>query len=122
MPGNTRPEVARRAKREKKAAEKAPALAAEAGTLADVKAVLWRAVLRVEGLTADADKGVQLKAVSVLVQAAQAYVRVLEVGEMEARLADLEARLAAAGNGSSSGDGAATRPPSIYARFKPPPE
>jgi hypothetical protein len=106
MPGNTRPEVARAAKRQKKAEAKAPARAAEVGTLRDVKAVLWRAVVRVEALTADADKGVQLRAVSALVQACQAFVKVLEVGEVEARLNELEAQL----NGAkSSGDGAATR-------------
>ncbi|HLA64453.1 MAG TPA: hypothetical protein VK610_08485 [Rhodothermales bacterium] len=78
------------------------------GELADVRATLWKALGRVEEMTADTDKGLALKATHALVQVAGVYLKVLEVGEMEARLAELEARLA-----QPSGDGQSTPVPSL---------
>ena len=84
MPGDTRPHLARLARAEHRRAT-------EAGTLGDVRAKLWAAIERVETLTQADDAGTALKATHALVQACGAYVKVVEVGELEARLADLEA-------------------------------
>ncbi|HEX9950444.1 MAG TPA: hypothetical protein VGB53_01635 [Rubricoccaceae bacterium] len=77
-----------------KKAQNRRAAAAATGTLDDVKLKLWTAIERVDGLMTDADTQTVLKATHALVQACGAYTKVLEVGEIEARLAGVEARLA----------------------------
>lgn len=64
------------------------------GTLDDVKVKLWAAIERVDGLMDVATIELTLKATHALVQACGAYTKVLEVGEIEGRLAEVEARLA----------------------------
>lgn len=89
MPGDTRPHLARLAKRRRK----------KTGDLADMRSALWRAVEIAEGAMLDAaeneDGPAALKAVHALTQASGAYARLVEVGEMEARLAEVEAALEA---------------------------
>lgn len=87
MPGDTRTHLARLARRDR----------SRAGDVAELKARVWRAVDAAEAVltdaAADADAALVLRAVHALTQAAGTYARILETGEMEARLADLEARL-----------------------------
>lgn len=84
MPGDTRPHCARLARADSRRASRA-------GTLDDVRAKLWAAIERAETLTEDPDASTALKATHALVQACGAFVKVVEVGELEGRLADLEA-------------------------------
>ena len=73
----------------KKKAERA---AERAGTLEEVRLKLWRCIGRVEEILVDegADATVTLKAAHCLSQTASTYVRLTEVGELEARLTALE--------------------------------
>ena len=84
MPGDTKPHLARIARSERRRAS-------QAGTLDDVKGKLWAAIERVDRMAESADDALALKATHAMVQACGAYVKVLEVGELEARLATLEA-------------------------------
>lgn len=79
----------------RKKAEKRRDTAEATGTLGDVRAKLWACIERVEELMTegDPDAALVLKGTHALVQACGAFVKVLEVGELEARLADLEAAL-----------------------------
>ncbi|UWX64282.1 hypothetical protein [Deinococcus rubellus] len=52
---------------------------------------LNKALSTAEALLEDADKLIKLKAIHALSQTSAALLKVLEVGEMEARVADLEA-------------------------------
>lgn len=90
MPGDTRPHKARQAKKRRRTA----------GSIDDARRVLWRAMQAAETILDDAedsrDAPTVLKAVHALTQATAAYARVVEAGELEARLAELEAAVAAA--------------------------
>ena len=100
---------ARAARGRQKAAQNAHAAASAPGTLGDVRTKLWACIERVEKLMTDGEPeaALVLKSAHALVQACGAYVKTVEAAELEARLNELEARLGA----SSSGDGAASRPP-----------
>ncbi|WP_155299111.1 hypothetical protein [Deinococcus kurensis] len=58
--------------------------------LSRIAAALHKALEMAEGLLDDDDKGIKLKAAHALSQTSAALLRVLEVGEMEARLAEVE--------------------------------
>jgi hypothetical protein len=98
MPGDTRPHVARAAKRRKRTRT--------AGDLADARLSLWQAVKTAEDLLLDAgqDAATTLRAVHALTQACTAYAKLVEAGELEARIAELEramdARAASGGAGA----------------------
>jgi hypothetical protein len=108
---NPNPEPARAAADEARRAraKERRAAAEQPGEIEDVRRVLWRCIGRVEKLTEGADNALVLRAAHALVQACGAYVKVLEVGEYEARLAEIEARL----NGHPTGDGALGSAPSL---------
>ncbi|GHF32285.1 hypothetical protein HNQ07_000429 [Deinococcus metalli] len=79
---NPNPHEARQAKRRKRRAQP--------GTLEDARALLWRALTRAGELLEVEDAGHALKAVHAISQGAAAYARIVEVGELEARLSALE--------------------------------
>ena len=87
MPGDTRTHLARIAKARK----------AKPKDLDRVLEKQWRAVEAAEAVLLDAakdgDRALALKGVHALTQAAGAYAKLLEVGELEARLAEVEAAL-----------------------------
>lgn len=89
MPGDTKPHKARQARKRRRAA----------GSLDDARRVLWSALTAAETILDDAteqrDAPTVLKAVHALTQATAAYARVVEAGELEARLAEVEAHVAA---------------------------
>lgn len=60
------------------------------GTLEDARALLWRALERASELLNTEDDALSLKAVHAISQGTAAYARVMEVGELETRLAALE--------------------------------
>lgn len=60
------------------------------GTLEDARALLWRALTRAGELLEEEDPAHVLKAVHAVSQGAAAYARIVEVGELEARIAALE--------------------------------
>ena len=64
---------------------------AKKGTLEDVGRKVYAALERCEMLLEDMDPTIQLKAAHGVFQGASAYAKVLEVGELEARLQALEA-------------------------------
>ena len=70
----------------KKPAHKAP------GSVADVRARLWEAIAVASAIAGDtdADPSLRLKGVHGVVQGSGAYLRVLEVVDIEARLTALE--------------------------------
>jgi hypothetical protein len=94
MPGNTKPHQARTAKRRHARLRKS-------GTIADMQRELWRAVLCAKDVLLDAsgDPATTLKAVHAITSASTAYAKLVEVGELEARLAELEQRLEQRRNG-----------------------
>lgn len=61
------------------------------GTLEDARALLWRALTRGGELLEEEDPALSLKAVHAVSQGVTAYARVVEVGELEARIAAIEA-------------------------------
>ena len=68
------------------------------GDLQAVQRLLWTALLEAESVLLDAeDSDQRLRAVHAVSQASGQYVKLLEVGEFEARLAELETRLAPQG-------------------------
>ncbi len=91
MPGDTRPHVAREAKKR----HRAPA----AGTLDEMRGKLWAAVLAAARAVERAEAGESndgvLRGVHAITQASGAYARIVEAGELEARLAELEKAVAA---------------------------
>ncbi len=89
---NADPTKARRSKRRGKP-----------GTLEDARALLWRALSRAGELLEMEDPALSLKAVHAVSQGAAAYARIIEVGEMEARLAALEASGTPSEDGPNSG-------------------
>ena len=92
MPGDTRTHVARAAKKRR----------TQPGDMNTARALLWRALQAAEGVLLDAadvnDAPTVLKAVHALTQATAAYARVVEAGELEARLSELEAAMQARPN------------------------
>ena len=89
---NPNPTEARKAKRQKR--REAP------GTLEDARALLWKALQRAAELLSTEDPHLSLKAVHAVSQCAGSYAKVIEVGELEARLAALEA---VGGEGEAAG-------------------
>ena len=88
MPGDTRPHKARQAKKKRRRARKM-------GDLQDARRVLWQALYEAERvlLDADNDAATTLKAVHAISQASTSYCRLVEIGELEARLSELEAAM-----------------------------
>ena len=82
----------------------------EPGTLQDVKVKMWNAINRLETIATkdDADDSLVVKTTHCLVQACGQYVKLLEVGEFEARIAALEQ-----GYTLPSGDGATSQIPTL---------
>ena len=101
VPGDTRTHLARIAKRRKR----------EGGDLTKMRRTLWRAVEAAEASLLDAaaaeDAAAVLKAVHAITQASGAFARLVEVGELEARLAELESALAARADGPAIRPGGA---------------
>lgn len=79
---NADPTKARQARRRKRRGQP--------GTLEDARALLWRALERAGDLLEEEDPLLSLKAIHAVSQGAAAYARIVEVGEIEARLAALE--------------------------------
>ena len=79
---NKNPIEARKARRKK----------AKKGTLEDVGRKVYAALERCEMLLEDMDPTIQLKAAHGVFQGASAYAKVLEVGELEARINALESK------------------------------
>ena len=93
MPHENRPHVARKAKK-----------ARRAGTVDEVRLKLWNALLSVENVLYDDDTDTLtvLKAAHAMTQAASAYARIVEAGELEARLSELESAFASKGGATSN--------------------
>lgn len=85
MPGDTKPHLARMARRARKA-----------GSIADVRRKMWQAIICAEAVLFNdgSDAATLLRAVHAITQASTAYARIIETGELEARLAALEAEYA----------------------------
>ena len=81
MTMNKNPIEARKARRKK----------AKKGTLEDVGRKVYAALERCEMLLEDMDPAIQLKAAHGVFQGASAYAKLLEVGELDARLQAFEA-------------------------------
>lgn len=66
----------------------------KAGDLEQLQKVLWSAIMSAEAtLYGAVDAELVLKAVHAIAQASSQYAKLLEVGELEARLSALEERL-----------------------------
>lgn len=93
MPGDTKTHLARLTKRSRRSR----------GDLNSARLRLWRAVEAAEACLMDAaaedDRAGVLRAVHAVTQASAAFARLVEVGELEARLAELEKLTAARKNG-----------------------
>lgn len=89
---NPDPSKARQVRRKKKRGKP--------GTLEDARALLWRALSRAGDLLEEEDPALSLKAIHAISQGAAAYARIVEVGELEARIAALEG-----GTGEEEGSG-----------------
>lgn len=79
---NADPTKARQAKRARRRGKP--------GTLEDARALLWRALTRAGELLEEEDPALCLKAIHAISQGASAYAKIVEVGELEARIAALE--------------------------------
>lgn len=81
--------------------EKSPRRWRKTGDIDDVKRVAWRAIKLAEHVAYDegATKSEMLSASARMTQAVQAYLKVLEAGELEERVAAIEATLEARKNG-----------------------
>lgn len=95
---NADPTLARQAKRARRRGKP--------GTLEDARALLWRALTRAGELLEEEDPAHALRAVHAISQGAAAYARIVEVGELEARIAALEGQDTPTG-GPRLGQGAA---------------
>ncbi len=93
MPGDTKPHKAREAKKRRRIRK--------LGDLTDMRRKLWQAITTAEDVLLDdqSDAVMQLKAVHAITSASTAYAKLIEVGELEARLSELEASLANRQNG-----------------------
>jgi hypothetical protein len=85
MPGNTKPHLARLSKR----------CAHKPGSLEDILKILWTAIKDVEQLlyTAEDDADLRLRCLHALSQSCGQYSKLLEIGELEARLSALEQQI-----------------------------
>lgn len=92
MPGDTKTHIARQGKKAKNRPD--------AGTIKDVQTVLWRAITRLaEKLERKRIPTDELtKLVHATSQAASTYARIVEVGELESRVEELEAAQANQGH------------------------
>ena len=100
---NPNPVHARQAKRRKRRGQP--------GTLEDARTLLWRALSRAGDLldaeTVSEDGAVRLdnvmalKAIHAISQGAAAYARIVEVGELQERLEEMEASMTALQKGES---------------------
>jgi len=93
MPADTKTHKARSAKKRRRTRK--------TGDLSDLRSTLWQALYQAEQvlLDADSDTVTVLKCVHAISQAAGTYAKVVEVGEMEARLSELERGLETRRNG-----------------------
>jgi len=91
---NPNPHQARKARRKHARLRKS-------GTSADMQRELWRAILCAKDvlLEPSTDPATTLKAVHAITSASTAYAKLVEVGELEARLAELEKGLEHRRNG-----------------------
>ena len=85
MPGDTKPHIARQAKKKR----------LKPGDIKDITGVLWSAIVKLEQhlteVTQDKTGTHELcKLTHAMSQAASTYIKALEVGEYEARLSELE--------------------------------
>ena len=87
MPSKTKPHKARQAKKRRRIRK--------LGTLEDMRRKLWQAVTAAEDVLLDdeSDNVMVLRAVHAITQASGAYAKLIEVGELEGRLAELEKSL-----------------------------
>ena len=87
MPGNTRAHVARQAKKRRRIRK--------IGDLTDARRKMWQAITSAEDVLMDpqTDDQLLLKAVHAMTQAVQAYAKLVEVGELEEQLSELEANM-----------------------------
>ncbi len=94
MPGDTKPHKAR-------AAKKKHASLRKTGSIADMQREVWRAILCARDimLDIDSDAATTLKAVHAITSASSAYAKLVEVGELESRLSELEQSLEKRKNG-----------------------
>ncbi len=79
---NADPTQARQARRQKRRSQP--------GTLEDARALLWKALERAAAILENEDDTLSLKAIHAVSQGTAAYARIIEVGELEARLSALE--------------------------------
>lgn len=79
---NADPTKARQAKKRKRLGQM--------GTLDDARALLWKALERAADILESEDAVLTLKAIHAVSQGAAVYARIVEVGELEARLTALE--------------------------------
>ena len=88
MPTDTKPHKARQAK-------KRHARLRKSGTIDNMRRALWRAILCATDVLLDSsnDPATTLKAVHEITSASTAYTKLVEVGELDARLAELEAHV-----------------------------
>ncbi len=88
---------------EARVAKKRHARMSKTGTIADMQRELWRAILCAKDVLLDAsnDPATTLKAVHAITSASTAYAKLVEVGELEARLAELEKSLETRRNGKA---------------------
>ncbi len=93
MPGDTKPHKARQAKRRRRIRK--------IGSLTDARRKLWQAITSAEEVLLDdqSDALTVLKAVHAITSASTAYARLVEIGELEARLAAVEELLKERRNG-----------------------
>ena len=79
---NADPSKARQAKKRKRRGKP--------GSIEDARALLWKALQRAGDILESEDDTLSLKAIHAVSQGAAAYARIVEVGELEARLTALE--------------------------------
>ena len=79
---NPNPTAARQAKKRKRRGKP--------GSIEDARALLWKALQRAGDILDNEDDTLSLKAIHAVSQGAAAYARIVEVGELEARLSALE--------------------------------
>lgn len=87
---NPNPDAARAAKRAKRRQQ-----AERAGTVEDLRLKVWRALDAADGVLGDAksDPVLKLRALHALTQASSAYLKLVEVSELDARMRRIEERL-----------------------------
>ena len=65
-------------------------LARSRGTIEDLSRVLWHAITEARGVLGNENPILKLKAVHAIATAAGSYLRSVEIGDLEARIAALE--------------------------------